>query len=186
MENVGPSGTSLLRGQDACRGVLTTEWRRSHLDTKWVQRPPWRQPRGKWMVYLVDSHTNATSERWHLWEIDSRFAPGLPPGWFSMVVQRGGRRATTSLPLTARPNVPPGGGGRENRHSTSTMVPSGYTPRSTGFTARAHAGSLPPGSSRGAQQPGAHTPRRQAAAKMKRRWGILEESIWGLLPGVFP
>ena len=42
--------------------------------------PPWRQPRGKWMVSLVNSHTNATSRRWHLWEIDLRFAPGLPPG----------------------------------------------------------------------------------------------------------
>ena len=43
--------------------------------------PPWRHPRGKWMVSLVDSHTNATSQRWHLWEIDLRFAPGVPPGW---------------------------------------------------------------------------------------------------------
>ena len=25
--------------------------------------PPWRQPRGKWMVSLVNSHTNATSKR---------------------------------------------------------------------------------------------------------------------------
>jgi len=45
------------------------------------QDPPWRQPRGKTMVSLVNSHTNATSTRWHLWEIDLRFAPGLPPGW---------------------------------------------------------------------------------------------------------
>ena len=42
---------------------------------------PWRQPRGKPIVSLVNSHTNATSKRWHLWEIDLRFAPGLPPGW---------------------------------------------------------------------------------------------------------
>ena len=34
------------------------------------------------MVSLVSSHTNATSKRWHLWEIDLRFASGLPPGWF--------------------------------------------------------------------------------------------------------
>ena len=33
------------------------------------------------MVSLVNSHTNATSTSWHLWEIDLRFAPGLPPGW---------------------------------------------------------------------------------------------------------
>ena len=26
-------------------------------------------------------HTNATRIGWHLWEIDLRFAPGLPPGW---------------------------------------------------------------------------------------------------------
>jgi len=35
-------------------------------------KPPWRQPRGKWMVSLVNSHTNTTSKRWHLWEIDFR------------------------------------------------------------------------------------------------------------------
>ena len=40
--------------------------------------PPWRQPRGKWMVSLVNSHTNATRIGWHLWAIDSRFAPGWP------------------------------------------------------------------------------------------------------------
>ena len=36
---------------------------------------------GKQIVSLVNSHSNATSQRWHLWEIDLRFAPGLPPGW---------------------------------------------------------------------------------------------------------
>ena len=30
--------------------------------------PPWRQPRGKSMVSLVNSHTNATRIGWHLWE----------------------------------------------------------------------------------------------------------------------
>ena len=45
------------------------------------KKPPWRQPRGKQMVSLVNSHTNATRIGWHLWEIDLRFAPGLPPGW---------------------------------------------------------------------------------------------------------
>ena len=48
-----------------------------------VREPPWRQPRGKSMVSSVNYHTNATMIRWHLWEIDSRFAPGLPPGWQS-------------------------------------------------------------------------------------------------------
>jgi len=43
--------------------------------------PPWRQPRGKLIVSLVNSHINATRIGWHVWEIDLRFAPGLPPGW---------------------------------------------------------------------------------------------------------
>ena len=34
------------------------------------------------MVSLVNPHSNATSRRWHLWEIDLRFSPGLPPGWW--------------------------------------------------------------------------------------------------------
>jgi len=42
---------------------------------------PWRQPRGKWIIYLVNFHTNATSKRWHLWEIDLRFALNSTPGW---------------------------------------------------------------------------------------------------------
>ena len=33
------------------------------------------------MVSLVNYHGNATGIGWHLWEIDLRFAPGLPPGW---------------------------------------------------------------------------------------------------------
>jgi hypothetical protein len=36
--------------------------------------PIWRQPRGEWMVSLVNSCTNATSKRWHLREINLRFA----------------------------------------------------------------------------------------------------------------
>jgi len=32
--------------------------------------------------FLVNSHTNATRIVWHLWDIDLRFAPGLPPGWY--------------------------------------------------------------------------------------------------------
>ena len=46
-------------------------------------QPPWRQPRGNWMVSWVNSHTNAIRIEWHLWEIDLRFAPGLSPGWGS-------------------------------------------------------------------------------------------------------
>jgi len=47
-------------------------------------RPPWRQPRGKQIVSLVNSHTNVTSRRWHLQEIDVRFAPGLHLGWLQV------------------------------------------------------------------------------------------------------
>ena len=36
--------------------------------------PPWRQPRGKYMVPLVNFNANATSSRLHLWEIDFKFA----------------------------------------------------------------------------------------------------------------
>ena len=55
---------------------------RTHLRPQpapWYQ-PPWRQPRGKEMVSLANSHTNATSKRWHLWEIDSRVALNSTPG----------------------------------------------------------------------------------------------------------
>jgi len=34
------------------------------------------------MVSLVNSHSNATSRRRHLWEIELIFAPGLLPGWW--------------------------------------------------------------------------------------------------------
>jgi len=44
---------------------------------------PWRQPRCKSMVSLVNYDTHATRIGWHLWEIDVRLAPGLPPGWSS-------------------------------------------------------------------------------------------------------
>jgi len=56
--------------------------------------PPWKQPRGKWMVSLVNSHTNATSKRWHLWEIDFRFALNSTPGW----LHRPFRAETTRTP----------------------------------------------------------------------------------------
>ena len=41
--------------------------------------PPCK-PRGNSIVSLVNSHTNAARIGWHLWEIDLRFAPGLPQG----------------------------------------------------------------------------------------------------------
>ena len=46
-------------------------------------QPPRRQPMGKSIVSSVNSHTNATRIGCHLWEVDLRFAPGLPPGWVS-------------------------------------------------------------------------------------------------------
>ena len=46
-----------------------------------ARNPPWRQPRSKLVVSLVNSHANATIICWHLWENYLRFAPGLPPGW---------------------------------------------------------------------------------------------------------
>jgi len=33
------------------------------------------------MVSFIKSRANATRIGWHLWEIDLRFAPGLPTGW---------------------------------------------------------------------------------------------------------
>ena len=42
------------------------------------------------MVSLVNSHSSATSQRWHLWEIDLIFAPGLPPGWKGQTQEAGG------------------------------------------------------------------------------------------------
>ena len=71
-----------------------------------TSEPPWRQPRGNLMVSLVNSHTNATKIGWHLWEIDSRFAPGLPPGW-SQGAEAGTSRA---VPF-------PWEGSRQNRNT---------------------------------------------------------------------
>ena len=47
------------------------------------ESPPWRQLRGKRVVSLINSHTNATSKRWHLWEIDLKFTLNSTPGWKS-------------------------------------------------------------------------------------------------------
>jgi len=65
--------------------------------------PPWRQPRGKTIVSLVNSHANATSKSQHLWEIDFRFAPGLPPWWY-----RGAEcpAALATIPKAAAPFLP--------------------------------------------------------------------------------
>ena len=48
--------------------------------TDQVQLPALRQPRGKWVFSLVNSHTNATSKWQHLWKIDLRGALNSTPG----------------------------------------------------------------------------------------------------------
>ena len=62
------------------------------------------------MVSLVNSHTNATSSRWHLWEIrwhlwevDLRFALNSTPGWHAQRIYRGtsGQSVSGSLGPTA-------------------------------------------------------------------------------------
>jgi len=53
----------------------------------WMRVPPWRQPTGKLMVSLVNSHAHATLKRWHLWQIDLRFALSSTAE-FSWVVHR--------------------------------------------------------------------------------------------------
>ena len=45
-----------------------------------LPHPPLRQPRGKRMISLVNSHSNATSRKLHLREIDLKFANELSPG----------------------------------------------------------------------------------------------------------
>ena len=100
--------------------------------------PPWRRPRGNSMVSSVNSHTNATRIGWHLWEIDLRFAPGLPeidlrfaPGWTgvggealihhnvpnSVLSVRLELRLPNHLPHPCRPLHPPG------RRTESTPQP---------------------------------------------------------------
>jgi len=47
------------------------------------------------MVSLVNSHTNATRIGEHLWEIDLRFARGLPPGWIGISLPNNQRQHRT-------------------------------------------------------------------------------------------
>ena len=97
---------------------------------------PWRQPRGKWMVSLVNSYTNASSKRYHLWEIDLRFAPGLHPGWGGTKSPCSGELLYTrfgafqtgdfhggSKPQTLSPKPGSGGGERGRWHRPCTIHP---------------------------------------------------------------
>ena len=47
--------------------------------------------------FFSHSHTNATSKRWHLWEIDLRFALNSTPGWGEGFAARslGGERSAS-------------------------------------------------------------------------------------------
>ena len=76
--------------------------------------PPWRQPMGKWMVSLVNSHTNATRIGWHLWEIDLKICP-----WVASRVAEdggvGGQLAGGAGLLVRRGRGGPVGGGGRHR-----------------------------------------------------------------------
>ena len=64
-ESTGAESSASMRGRRLpiiCRAYT--------LQISGFRLPPWRQPKGKWMVSFVNSHTNTTSKGWHLWEID--------------------------------------------------------------------------------------------------------------------
>jgi len=112
----GPSNTAQLHFSASQHGVCNAT-------------PPWMQPRGNSMVSLINSHTNATRSRWHLWEIDSRFAPGLPPGWIASsyleyLRKFGGSVKSPFSPLTRSDPIerPPVGGGVDSAR-TATRPP---------------------------------------------------------------
>ena len=62
------------------------------------------------MVSLVNSHTNATSKKWHLWKNDLRFALNSTLGWHRIVA------SAPSWGVAPRPTSPSeeGGGRRES------------------------------------------------------------------------
>ena len=67
---------------------------------------PWRQPRGKIVVSLVNSHTNATRMGWHLWVINLIFVPWSPPGWRLQQSYRGTSPVKNSPPPQDPPRTP--------------------------------------------------------------------------------
>ena len=93
--------------------------------------PSWRQPRGKWMVSLVKSYANATSQRLHLWEIDLRLALNLSPEWFSASCSLRLRR-TSRLSCVARR----AGTGFRVQGSGFGVLGSGFRVQGSGFRAR--------------------------------------------------
>ena len=48
------------------------------------------------MVSVVYSHTNATSERWHLWEIDLGFALNSTIEWRAFFIRESLRERVTT------------------------------------------------------------------------------------------
>ena len=63
----------ILHGVVAPENTKSRRGRRKTCSRMLNPRPPWRQPSDRWMVSF-NFHTNATSKRWHLGEIDLRFA----------------------------------------------------------------------------------------------------------------
>ena len=115
---------------------------------------PWKQPRRKSTLSLVEAHTNATRVGWQLWEIDLRFPLGYLQGesalWsgeicgaFPLVVSRveGSTSATlkyASIALsndsnstTARPAVQ--GAGFRIQGSGFRVQDSGFRVQGSGF-----------------------------------------------------
>ena len=58
--------------------MLKRAWRAAPARSPPLSHPPWRQPRGKKMVSLVNSPTNDTRIEQHLCGIDLIFAPAQP------------------------------------------------------------------------------------------------------------
>ena len=52
------------------------------------------------MISLANSLTNATSKKWHLWEIGSRFALNSTPGWPTTAATR--KKLDTPVPSQPR------------------------------------------------------------------------------------
>jgi len=90
-----------------CHTVLSHKhgiefWRIEHEIEFCADSPPWRHPSGKWMVSLVNSHTNATRIGWHMWEIDLRFAPVVYPEWLTWLGTWAGGKVESGGPSVRR------------------------------------------------------------------------------------
>ena len=72
------------------------------------------------MVYVVNFHTNATSKRWHLWEIDLGFVLNSTPGWLRGEDTADRRRARSGVGRLSSAAVGRQGGAR----SLHLVIPS--------------------------------------------------------------